>query len=231
MIRLLADGDFPPFSFASQTGGPSGLAVELALAACAEIKVRCEVSLLPFKELLPALIHGQGDAIISGPRIDEALLAAVQMTRPWFRTMARFAVQSGNPVKQPDIGSLKAKRVGVVKDTVHARWLETYYPKSEILAFDDEAKAGEALRTGNIDVLFGDNLRLIYWVAGPGSRGCCRLLGGAYSDFEAFSRNMAFLVDKSRPDLRTAFDYGLDMAQANGTTEKIFNAYVPLSPW
>ena len=63
------------------------------------------------------------------------------------------------------------------------------------------------------------------------SGGCCRLLGGAYSDFSEFSRNIAFLVRGERPDLRDAFDYGLDMAQKSGTTQKIFNAYVPLNPW
>ena len=80
-------------------------------------------------------------------------------------------------------------------------------------------------------LIFGDNLRMIYWTAGESARGCCRLLGGAYTDFDHFSRNLAFLVRKDRPELRAAFDYGLDMAQKNGTTAKIFNAYVPLSPW
>lgn len=230
-VRLLADSDFPPFSFASQTGSPAGLAVDLALAACAEIKIKCEVQLRPFDQLVPALGSGEGDVIISGPRIDETLLQGALMTRPWFRTMARFAVQSGKPVDQVDATSLKGKRIAVVKDSVHARWLETYYRESELVRFDDAAKAGEALRTGNADVLFGDNLQLIYWVAGPASRGCCRLLGGAYSDFTAFSRNLSFLVRKDRPELRTAFDYGLDMAQTKGTTEKIFNVYVPLNPW
>ena len=228
---LLADADFPPFSFASQTGSAAGLAVELAMAACAEAKLRCSVKLLPFGDLLPALIRGEADAIISGPRIEESVLNSALMTRPWFRTMARFAVQSGNPVKAGDAGSLRGKRIGAVKGTVHARWLETYYRESEIVAFADEITAGEALRTGNIEALFADNLRLIYWVAGPASRNCCRLLGGAYSDFSEFSRNIAFLVRGERPDLRDAFDYGLDMAQVNGTTEKIFNSYVPLSPW
>ena len=46
-VRLLADADFPPFSFAAQGGGPSGLGVELALAACVEARLSCEVVLLP----------------------------------------------------------------------------------------------------------------------------------------------------------------------------------------
>ena len=230
-VLLLADQDFPPFSFASQTGGPAGLAVELALAACAEEKLVCQVSLRPFIELLPALQVGQADVIIAGPRLDEPILDRALMTRPWFRTMGRFAVLSGSPLKDSDPRSLKAKRIGVVKDTLHARWLAANYSAAEIVPFDDGAKAGEALRSGGVDTVFGDNLRLIYWLSGPAAAQCCRVLGGAYTDFQSFSRNLAFLVTSGRPDLRDAFDHGLDMAQANGTMEKIFNVYVPLSPW
>ena len=230
-VRLVADQDFPPFSFASQTGGPAGLAVELALAACAEAKLACEVSLKPFIELLPALQVGQADAIIAGPRLDETILDRTLMTRPWFRTMGRFAVLRGSLLKDSDVRSLKAKRVGVVKDTLHERWLASNYSAAEIVPFDDDARAGEALRSGNVDAVFGDNVRLIYWLSGPGAAQCCRVLGGAYTDFQSFSRNLAVLVTPGRPGLRQALDQGLDMAQANGTTEKIFNAYVPLNPW
>ena len=230
-VRLLADQDFPPFSFASQTGGPAGLAVELALAACAEAKLVCEVSLRPFIELLPALQVGQADVIIAGPRLDEPILDRALMTRPWFRTMGRFAVLKGNPLKDSDVRSLNAKRVGVVKDTLHERWLASNYSAAEIVSFDDDAKAGEALRSGSVDAVFGDNLRLIYWLSGPAAAQCCRVLGGAYTDFQTFSRNLAFLVTPGSPELREAFDHGLDMAQVNGTTEKIFNTYVPLNPW
>lgn len=230
-IRLLADADFAPYSFQTASGAPAGLAVELALAACSAAKLSCDVAMRPFDALVPALVQGEGDVIVSGPRLDEEILDRANMTRPWFRQFGRFAVQRGNPLETGDAASLVDKRIGVVKDTVHARWIANYYERSEIVPFDDEAKAAAALRTGEVDVIFGDNLRLIYWVAGDDARGCCRLLGGAYSDVDYFGRNLAFLVRRDNPALRAALDYGLDMAQKSGTTEKIFTAYVPLSPW
>lgn len=230
-IRLLVDADFAPFSFLSASGAPAGLAVELALAACAEAKLRCNVEAKPFGEILTALQNSEGDVVVTGPRLEDATLRQSLMTKPYFRTMGRFAVQTGNPLTEADPQSLSGKPIGVVKDTVHARWLEAYYADSEIVAFDDAVAAGEALRTGKVQALFGDNLRLIYWVSGDAARGCCRLLGGAFSDFDYFSRNLAFLVRRERPELRAAFDYGLDMAQKQGLTARIIKAYVPLSPW
>ena len=54
----------------------------------------------------------------------------------------------------------------MVKDTVHARWLAAYYDSARITPYDDLAKAGAALKAGEVDVIFGDNLQVIYWVAG-----------------------------------------------------------------
>lgn len=230
-VRLLADGDFPPFSFEVQGGGPAGLAVELALVACAEARLRCEVKLLPFEQLLPALRSGEGDVVISGVRTEETALDGLVITRPWFRTMARFAALAGNPLAEADAKAMAGKRIGVLQDTSHGRWLAEHYSASEIVAFSGEDKAHTALRTGAIDAYFGDNLNAIYWVAGEASGGCCKLLGGAYSDFGAFSRNFAFIASAERHDLRDAFDFGLDAAQQKGETSRIFNAYVPLSPW
>jgi polar amino acid transport system substrate-binding protein len=114
---------------------------------------------------------------------------------------------------------------------VHARWLETYYAGSTLEPYDSLAAAGEALKAGEIDAIFGDNLQTIYWVAGEAAAQCCRLLGGTYSDFDFFSRNLAFLVRPGTAGLRAAFDYGLDQAQSSGATAKIIRSYVPLSPW
>lgn len=231
VVQLLADQDFPPFSFVASSGEPVGLAVDLAMAACAEIRVKCKVSPMALAELLPALTSGRGDLVLSGPRIDQQSLAETQMTRPWFRSFGRFAAQTGNPLASSDPRDLKGKRIGVVKGSSHAVWLLGYYPEAEILQYATYALAQDALRTGGIEILFGDDLRLIYWTTGSNSRNCCKLLGGAISDFEAFSRNIAFLVRGDRSDLREAFDVALDRLQSNGTTEKIFNVYVPLSPW
>jgi polar amino acid transport system substrate-binding protein len=231
VVRLLADRDFPPFSFLAGSGSATGLAVELGLAACGEIKVRCEIALRPLAELLPALAGGEGDVVVAGPRLDEKTLTAALMTRPWFRSLGRFAVPAASPPGDGDPRALAGKRIAVVDGTAHARWLAAHYAQSQIVAFGSEALAGEALQTGKVDAVFGDGLRLIFWTLGNRAQGCCKLTDGAYSDLGGFSRNFAFLAAAGRPDLRDAFDIALDRLQAKGVTAKLLNAYVPLNPW
>lgn len=230
-VKLLADADFAPFSFLSRTGSPSGLSVELAIAACERAQLACTVAVRPYGELMGALERGEADAIITGPRLDEAALGTAQMTRPYFRTMGRFAVADASSIKTADANALSGARIGVVKDTLHARWLEAYYGQSKHVPFDTLGAAGDALKAGKIDAIFGDNLQVIYWVSGEAAAGCCKLLGNAFSDFDFFSRNLAFLVRSDKPEIRAALDYGLDQAQASGATQKILNTYVPLPVW
>ena len=230
-VKLVADEDFAPYSFRSRTGSPAGISVEIAIAACEQARLACTVEVRPFAEILPALERGEVDVAVTGPRLDANTLAASRMTRPYFRIMGRFAVPNTSTLDTASVSNLAGRRIGVVKDTVHARWLTAYYASTRITPFDDLAAAGAALKGGQVDALFGDNLQVIYWVAGEAASGCCRLLGGAYSDFDYFSRNLAFLARRDKPELAQALDYGLDKAQAAGSTAKILRTYLPLDPW
>ena len=230
-VKLIADEDFAPYSFRTRTGSPAGISVEIAIAACEQARLACTVEVRPFAEILPALARGEADVAVTGPRLDEKTLAAARMTRPYFRIMGRFAVADTSTLDAASASALYGRRIGVAKDTVHARWLAAYYASARITPYADLAAAGAALKAGEVDAIFGDNLQVIYWVAGEAAANCCRLLGGAYSDFDYFSRNLSFLVRRDRPELAQALDYGLDKAQEVGATAKILRTYVPLDPW
>lgn len=230
-IRLLTDRDFPPFSYETPEGKTAGVSVDLALAACTELKANCVVIAKPFNELLPALANNEGDVIVSGLRIDEGLLRKTTMTRPYFWSLGRFAVRVGSQLRGSDIRSLAGKRLGFVANTSHGAWLEKYYSRSTLTPFPSETEMNEALRTGALDVSFGDGLRLIYWLAGSASRGCCKTLDGAFVDRQFFSRNLAFLTRREDQETVKALDYALDRLQEKGTSAQIFSRYLPTGLW
>jgi polar amino acid transport system substrate-binding protein len=230
-IRLLTDRDFPPFSYETPESKTAGVSVDLALAACAELKATCTVIAKPFSELLPALLNNEGDVIVSGLRIDETVLKKAAMTRPYFWSLGRFAVRVGSQLRGSDIRSLAGRRIGYVANSSHGAWLEKYYSRSALTAFPSEAEMNEALRTGAIDVSFGDGLRLIYWLAGSSSRACCKPLDGAFVDRQFFSNNLSFLTRRDDRDTVMAFDYALDRLQDKKTSAEIFARYLPSGLW
>lgn len=230
-IRLLTDRDFPPFSYETPEGKAAGVSVDLALAACAELKANCTVVAKPFNALLPALLNNEGDAIVSGLRIDATVLKKAAMTRPYFWSLGRFAVRAGSQLRGSDIRSLAGRRIGYVTNSSHGAWLEKYYSRSTLTGFPGEAEMYEALRTGALDVSFGDGLRLIYWLAGSSSRGCCKPLDGAFVDRQFFSNNLSFLTRREDRDTVMAFDYALDRLQEKKISAEIFARYLPGGLW
>src|SRR5438270_1188711 len=123
-LTLLADDDFPPFSYADAAGAPKGLAVDVALSLCAKLSIQCTITLRKWTDLAPALARGEGNAVISGLRLDDHTLATFDATRPLFRSLARFAVRAENPISDPSPRLLAGKRIGVAKESAHEAWLK-----------------------------------------------------------------------------------------------------------
>ncbi len=230
-IKLLADADYPPFNFQSKNAAMTGISVDIAVAACAEIKINCEVVKKSFAELLPALKNHEGQVIVTGMRLTPDILKIALATKPYFFSSGRFITRIGMPFTQPDARDLAGRRLGYVKGTSHGAFLEKYYERSALTPFGDENSLLESLRTASIDAAFTDSLHASFWLKGSNSRGCCIALGQSFIDRASFSRSMSFLVDIDQPNLREALDYAMDRLEEKGITAKIFARYLPDSPF
>jgi polar amino acid transport system substrate-binding protein len=230
-LILLADADFAPWSFVAGDGGLRGISVELALGACTEAGLICEVQSLPFAELLPKLRKGEAQAIVTGLKRDDKLAAEFALTRPYFQSLARFAVRTGSPLTAPDIRTMAGRKLGFRKDSSHARFLEKFYNRSALTPFDSQEDMLNALRDGTVDAVFADAVQLSYWMGGSASKGCCSFLGKAFLDRKSFSRGLGFVVRRDDPLLRQRFDEALDRLETKGVTAEIFARYLPASVW
>ncbi len=231
IVRLLTDKDFAPFSFASSDNVPIGLSVDLARSVCAELRLACELVPLPFAELLPALERGEGDAIISGTRLDARSLQLAEVTRPYFVSTGRFLVTADSKLENTTIRSLAGKRVGYVRGTTHGAFVEQNYARSALVPFESAALMYTSLKANELDAAFTDALFSLFWLKSAEAATCCKFLDGAYVDRETFSRGLTFLARKDRKNLRQSLDYALDRLEEKGETAKIISRYLPGSVW
>jgi polar amino acid transport system substrate-binding protein len=152
-------------------------------------------------------------------------------TRPYFFSSARFVTRTGMPFSQPDVKALAGRRVGYVKGTSHAAFLEKYYERAALTPFNDENALLESLRTAAIDAAFTDSMHVSFWLKGSNARGCCVMLGESFVDRTSFSKSMSMLVSLDKPNLREALDYALDRLEEKNISAKIFARYLPDSPF
>jgi polar amino acid transport system substrate-binding protein len=231
LILLQADTDFAPWSFLGEDGRLRGISVELAIQACAEAKLQCSVESAAFSDLLPNLRSGKAQGLISGLKLDQAVASEFSVTRPYFRSLGRFVVRTGSPLAAPDVRTLAGRRIGFRANTTHARFLERFYGRSALTPFDSSQAMLEALRTGQVDAVFGDAVQLQFWLKGAASRDCCGFLGKAFVNRETFTRSLSFVLRRDVPELRARLDAALDKLETKGVTAGIIARYLPASVW
>ncbi len=227
-IVFLTEADYPPFNYRDQQGNLVGFNVDLAKALCAALRVRCRIAAQEWDALIPALQDRSADAVIASMAISERNRRSVDFTYPYFRSPARFVVRKQDRLETAVPESLADKRVGVRTGTAHAVFLETFFSTTEIVGFDDDDSAREALRTGEIDALFGDAAGLMFWLNGTISRACCRFADGAYSEARFFGMGAGIAVALGNKALADALNYALDRVKISGIYDRIYRKHFPL---
>lgn len=230
-LRFLTTTDFPPFNFLDAHGRLSGFHVDLARALCAELGLaaKCEIQALPWGELDAALQKGEGEAILAGIAMTPEARKKYAFSRAYLQFPARFAMVKSKAVDEPLYDKLKGKRVGVLAGSAHERMLRDEFNEVQVVGYPGADELHADLRAGKIDAVFGDGMKLSFWLGGADSAGCCRFVGGPYLAPEYFGTGMAVAVKSKDAALAAAFDYALQQISVKGTFAELYLRYFPVS--
>ena len=229
-LRFLTTIDFPPFSFLDRGGRLSGFHVDLARAICAELDHgdRCQIQALPWDELGPALEAKDGEAIIAGIAVTAENRARYAFSRPYLQFPARFVAPKADAIADPVYAKLAGKRVGVIAGSAHERMLRDYFPDVKPVTYSRREWMLDDLKARNLAAVFGDGMRLGFWLAGTEAAGCCRYAGGPYISQAYLGNGLAIAVGPDDMVLAAAFDYALQQLNRNGTFAELYLRYFPV---
>lgn len=228
-ISFLTDSDYPPFNYFDEEGSLTGFNVDLARSICEELVVECDVRSVDWSGLLPALEAGETDAIIASVRTTPESLEKFDFTDPYYHTPARFVALKESDLRDTSPESLAGRKIAVTGGTAHEAYLKDFYSGSEIVTFDDGDRAREALRAGEVDILFGDGITLMFWLNGTTSENCCEFRGGAYAESRYFGQGVGIAIRRGERKLKAALNYALDRLRASGRLEELHLRYFPLN--
>ena len=229
-LRFLTTTDFFPFNFLDGSGRLNGFHVDLARAVCRKLEMldRCQIQALPFDELEAALERGDGEALIAGLGITQESRERYLFSRPYLMFPARFVVRTGTPMPEPVAKAVAGKRVGVLEGTAHEEMLRELFPQAQAIAYADNSKLMDDLAAEKLDAVFGDGMRLGFWLADEQAKGCCAFAGGPYVAPEYLGRGLAIAVRRNDPALSAAIDYALQETVADGTFAELYLRYFPV---
>jgi len=227
-IRFLTDSDYPPFNYYDEEGALTGFNVDLARAVCDELVVECDVVPLDWAELVPTLKREEADAVIASIRPSKQTLEELDFTESYYHTPARFIMRKGE-FEEVTQEALRGAKIGVVANSAHQAFLADFFGESEIVPFERASKAMEALKEGEVDLMFGDGISLMFWVNGTSSQNCCAFIGGPFTESRYFGEGIGIAVLRGNRKMRQVLDYGLARVRATGRYEELLRRYFPFS--
>lgn len=228
-IRFLMSVDFPPFNFTDQNGRLTGFNVDLVREVCAQLKIeaKCQMQALPFDELEAAVEMGEGDAVVSGMAVTGSLRQRFSFSRPYMMLPARFVANKNAKLDGTTTAALANRKVGVIAGSRHQAMLKAFFPNITGTAYKNYDELFEAVKTGAVDAIFADGLRLPFWVSGTASADCCVLFDGPYMSDKFLGEGMTIMANDPENILIPAFDQALATLSRNGKLDEIYRRYFP----
>lgn len=231
LIRFLSENDYPPFNYAGPDGNPAGFNVDLARMICEELKIACTIQMRRFDTLIESLSDNRGDAVIASMAVTPEARQKVDFSDPYYRTPARFVAQRSLALEAVTPEQIEGRKVAVVAGSAHEAYLKTLFAGIELRPYPTMDTARDALRGGEVELLFGDGITLAFWLNGTDSQGCCAFRGGPFIDNRYFGEGVGIAVRRGNATLRLAFNWALFRLWEKGRFNNLWLRYFPISPF
>lgn len=150
-LKLGNEGDYPPFSITEGNGHLTGMEPELARAMCAKLDADCEIQAMDFAALLPSLISGKIDMIVSQLAPLPARLEKSDFTIGLISNPAVF-VAPKSWTAGFDEKALEGKRIGAIKGSSKEPYLEKVLTKANGVFYDNIQQIKLDLEAGRLDL-------------------------------------------------------------------------------
>lgn len=224
-LRVAVEGEYPPFSSTGAGGKLAGFDVDIAHALCAEMKTSCKLVKQQWDRMIPDLVAGRYEMIVSSMSITARRRQQIDFTEPYYQTPAKFVGRKGESL-EGSLSQLKGKRVGVQKATTHEKFLtEQYGDQVQVARYDTLGKAASDLGAGQIDYLFGDAMALDAGLLRTAKGKGYAFVGPDVRDRRYFGEGIGIAVQKGATDLRARLNQALATLHANGTYDAIAEKY------
>jgi arginine/ornithine transport system substrate-binding protein len=166
-LKLGNEGDYPPFSITQGDGHLTGFEPELARAMCAKMEAECDIQAMDFAALLPSLVAGKLDMIVSQLAPLPERLEKSDFTIGLISNPAVFVVPK-TWTAGFDEKSLAGKKIGAIKGSSKEKYLETVLTTATGVFYENIQQIKLDLEAGRLDVGMEGKLTIAYkFLTGP----------------------------------------------------------------
>jgi arginine/ornithine transport system substrate-binding protein len=223
-LRLGVEAAYPPFSEMAPDGTIKGFDIDIGMAVCERLKVKCSLVQSEFDAMIPALAARKFDAIVASMSITPERERAVRFSKTYYDSAARFVVKASSPLVISPEG-LKGRSIGVQRNTIHEKFAVAQFPSAKIVRYAKQDEVFLDLVAGRVDVALADVIAIDQgFLKRPSGQGF-ELRGPSYNDPKWFGLGPGIAVRKADAALAARIDEALAAIIADGSYERMARRY------
>jgi polar amino acid transport system substrate-binding protein len=210
-LRVAVDPTFPPMEYV-ENGQHKGFDIEVVEALAAKLGRPVEYLDVDFKGLIPSVLAGRADMVMSAMYITDERKKVVNFTDPYFTAGLVVMVQKGNTtIKTP--ADLAGKKVAVQVGTKSVQLLKERFPTAQPIEVEKNQEMFSILETGRGDaVITGKPAAFLF----SKTRGSTKVL-----DEQVTNEVYGIAISKNNDALREQLNKALADIKADGTYTKL----------
>ncbi|SON55671.1 Lysine-arginine-ornithine-binding periplasmic protein precursor [Hartmannibacter diazotrophicus] len=234
-IRLGNEGTYPPFSMVNAAGDLVGLEPDLARAMCERMGVDCEIQVMTFKALVPSMLQGKFDVLISqitptAERKEKMLFSRRIIANPMvFLVPTDFDA----PMTQEGLAG-KGMKLALQSGGAHIKMAKDMFGDSvEYVLYDNPDQFHLDMQAGRVNMSFEAKLNAeVEFLSKDAGKGF-KITEGEYwigePDVPENERGLAWAVRKDDPELVKRMDAALESLIADCTYTEIRKKYLEIN--
>lgn len=227
-LRLGTEGAYPPFNFIDSSGQVTGFDVDIGLALCEKMGVKCEIVAQDWDGIIPGLLAKKYDFIIASMFITDERKKQVSFTDPYYLAAMTHAAPKDSGITEFTDEAMAGKVIGAQSGTTQANFVEQVYPSADIRLYPTQDEVNLDLASGRLDLQVGDMLPLLEWVNTTEDGTCCELIGEPITDPKFVGEGVGIAVRQEDNELREKLNAALKEIREDGTYKAINDKYFPL---
>lgn len=228
-MRIAVEGAFPPFNYLDANNKLQGFDIDIANALCESGEFDCTFVVQKWDDMIPDLIAGKYDAIISSMSMSLERRQKVAFTDKYYNSPSVFIVRKDSGFKDVNAASLEGKTLGVTSSTAQESFANHFYPKMKKAVLISSPELYKGLVDGSVDVILEDKLAIYDWIANTKAGSCCEFKGADLTDVTYFGEGAGVAVRQDDKARLVRLNKALEAIKANGTYDMINAKYFPFS--
>lgn len=225
-IRIGTDPTYAPFESKNAQGELVGFDIDLAKDLCKRLEANCVFVEGPLDGLIPSLKAKKIDAIMSSLSITDRRKQEIAFTDKLYAADSRLVVAKGSPI-QPNIETLKGKRVGVLQGTTQETYGNVHWAPVgiEIVSYQGQDSIYADLLAGRIDAAFQDEVAASEGFLKTPEGQAYQFGGPSIKDEKLFGVGTGMGVRKEDTALVAALNAAFAEMRKDGTYDKLAAKY------